>query len=101
LHETYDYLGDELLLWQAEYAINPWGPERGDVNAWKIGCELRLARGQKPPPFSMFDQTKTQQRVQPISEAKRNIEQAVKLWPKKKPQATIEPKPKKKVKAKK
>jgi hypothetical protein len=99
----YAYLGDELPLFEAEYNINPWGPERDDVNAWNLGCEMRLARGQKPPPFSIFDQTQTQRQVQPISEAKRSLEDAAKTWPKKKSKVKTEPKPrqKRKVKAKK
>ena len=28
LRETLEYLGDELPLWEAEYSISPWGPER-------------------------------------------------------------------------
>jgi hypothetical protein len=74
----YEYLGSELPLWEAEYAISPWGPERDDVNAWKIAT---WAGRQSSPPFSVFDQTREMPRSQPMEEAKANMERAASMWP--------------------
>ena len=76
------YLGDELPVWEAEYAISPWGPERIDVAAWNVASDARMARNLKPPPFKQFDVTRERGPiVQPKEEAKRQLDNAAAIWP--------------------
>ena len=78
----YSCLGDELPLWEAEYEINPWGPERGDIQAWKIASDARISKNQKPPKWQSFDVTRAPgPMVQPLNEAKAQLENAAAIWP--------------------
>ena len=82
IRDTIEYLGDELPIFEAEYATNPWGPERGDVQAWNVASDARASKNQKPSPFRYFDVTREPgPAVQPLSEAKRQLQQAAAQWP--------------------
>ncbi len=82
LRETVEYLGDEIPLWEAEYAISPWGPEREDLNAWKTASASYLAHNRQPPPFEMFDRTRAPRPARLLpEESKRNLDRAAASWP--------------------
>jgi hypothetical protein len=82
LRETVEYLGAELPLWEAEYDISPWGPEREDLNAWKLATAIHGTRNQRPPPFALFDRTRPPRPArQPAAESKEHLDRAAATWP--------------------
>ena len=82
LRETLEYLGDELPLWEAEYSISPWGPDRQDLNAWKVASAAFLAHNRKPPGFEMFDRSRAPRAARlTAAQSRRNMDRAVEVWP--------------------
>ena len=81
LKDTYEYLGDELQLWELEYALSPWGPERDDLNAWKVAA--CVAPSGRNPKWTFFDRTRPPRApLQTLTEASADLERAAMTWPK-------------------
>lgn len=81
--DTYDYLGDELTLWETEYAISPWGPERGDINAFRV-AEAVAPFGRRIE-WADFDVTRDQRKPkQDLADAQKQLAAAAMSWPKRK-----------------
>lgn len=79
LRDTYAYLGDEIELWEAEYLLNPWGPERDDLNAWKMASVIA---GNRCPPLAWFDATRPAKApLQSREEFQREIDKTAAMWP--------------------
>jgi hypothetical protein len=71
-----------LPLWEAEYDISPWGPERQDLNAWKVASAAYLSNNRKPPPFAVFDRTRQPAPPrQSKEESEKHLDRAAAIWP--------------------
>lgn len=72
----YDTLGASLPIYEAEYRISPWGPERDDWRAFRLAVALikRECR------WSDFDYLAAR-RGQSVNEAKAHMTSAANLWP--------------------
>lgn len=81
LVDAYAYLGPEIDLWRAEYAISPWGPERDDLNAYKLACYARpIAR--EAPRWHQFDRTRAlTEAEQSESDMEAQAAAAAQSWP--------------------
>lgn len=81
LVDIYDYLGDEIELHRLYYKINPWGPERGDINAWQISSAATRP-GCEPIPFRAFDVTRpAKEPIQTSADISAQLKKTAASWP--------------------
>lgn len=79
---TAELTADELAVWEADYAIAPWGEVRGDIQAGLL-AQCTVPIGRKPPPLSAFlvGESKADEPQQTEAEAKLQCDLAAAAWP--------------------